>query len=332
MENKKIVFSAVAPSGNLHIGNYLGAIELWLGLQENKDRRCIFSIADFHALTIYQPPQKLREKILETAMIYLAAGVDPKKSIFFIQSHVSEHAELAWILNTITKIPELELMTQFKEKAKEFRKLLNVGLFDYPVLMASDILLYKTNFVPVGEDQKQHLEFARMIARRFNKIYGETFVIPEAIIKKQSAKIKGFDNPEKKMSKSAKNPYNYIALLDSPDLIRDKIKKATTDSGSEIIYDAEKKPGISNLLIVYSLFSGKSIKELEKEYQGIGYGKFKKNLAEVVVDFFSPFQKRFRDLENNKDFVEKILAEGAEKAGVLARETMEEVKNKVGLL
>lgn len=332
MENKKIVFSAVAPSGNLHIGNYLGAIKWWLELQENKGRYCIFSIADLHALTIYQPPEKLREKILETAMIYLAAGIEPKKSILFIQSRVPEHAELAWILNTITKIPELELMTQFKEKAKEFRKLINIGLFDYPVLMASDILLYKTNFVPVGEDQKQHLEFARTIARRFNKIYGETFVAPELLIKKESARIKGLDDPAKKMSKSAKNPYNYIAFLDSPDLIKDKIKKATTDSGSEIIYDAENKSGISNLLIIYSLLSGKSIKELEKEYQGIGYGKFKKNLAEVVVDFFSPFQKRIRDLENNKDFVEKILTQGAEKAGVLARETMEEVKNKVGLL
>lgn len=331
MENKKVVFSAVAPSGNLHIGNYLGAIKWWLELQENKALRCIFSIADLHALTIYQPPQKLREKIFEIAMIYLAAGIDPQKSILFIQSHVPEHAELAWILNTITKIPELELMTQFKEKAKEFRKLLNVGLFDYPVLMASDILLYKTSFVPVGEDQKQHLEFARTIARRFNKIYGEIFFAPELIIKKESARIKGLDDPKKKMSKSAKNPYNYIALLDSPDIVRDKIQKAVTDSGSEIVCDIKNKPGISNLLTIYSLFSGKSIKELEKEYQGIGYGKFKKNLAEVIVDSLSPLQKRIKDLKNNKDFVEKILAEGAGKAGALARETMKEVKNKVGL-
>lgn len=322
----------MAPSGNLHIGNYLGAIKWWLELQENKALRCIFSIADLHALTIYQPPQKLREKILEIAMIYLAAGIDSKKSILFIQSHIPEHAELAWILNTITKIPELELMTQFKEKAKEFRKSLNVGLFDYPVLMASDILLYKTSFVPVGEDQKQHLEFARTIAGRFNKIYSETFVIPEVIIKKESARIKGFDDSAKKMSKSAKNPYNYIALLDSPDIVRDKIQKAVTDSGREIVYDIKNKPGISNLLTIYSLFSGKSIKELEKEYQGIGYGKFKKNLAEVIVNFFSPLHKRIKDLENNKDFVEKILAEGAKKAGALARETMKEVKNKVGLL
>lgn len=326
---KETVFSAAAPSGNLHIGNYLGAIQQWLELQ--KKYSCVFCIADYHAMTIFQPPQKLREKILEFAMIYLAAGIDPKKSIIFVQSDAPEHAELAWILNTITKIPELELMTQFKDRAKRFRKLVNVGLFDYPVLMAADILLYKTKFVPVGEDQKQHLEFSREMARRFNKIYGETFIIPEPLIRKEGARIMGLDNPDKKMSKSAENPYNYIALTDEPDIIRDKIKKATTDSGFEIIYDLEKKKGISNLLTIYSLLSGKSIKELEKEYKNKKYAEFKNNLADCAIDFLAPFQKEFKKLKGNPNYVREVLKTDAEKARFIAQAIMEEVKEKVGL-
>ena len=329
VKNKEIVFSAMAPSGNLHIGNYLGALKQWLKLQ--KEYNCIFCIADYHAMTVFQQPQKLREKILEVAMIYLAAGIDPKKSIIFVQSDVPEHAELAWILNTITKIPELELMTQFKDKAKRFRKLANVGLFDYPVLMAADILLYKTKFVPVGEDQKQHLEFAREIARRFNKIYGETFAVAEPIIRKEGARIMGLDNPDKKMSKSAENPYNYLALTDKPDIIRDKIKKATTDSGSNIIFDLENKKGISNLLTIYSLFSEKSIKNLEKEYKGKKYAEFKNNLADTIIDFLSPLQKEFKKLKNNPNYAREILKAGAQKAQIIAQETMEEVKEKIGL-
>lgn len=326
---KEIVFSAAAPSGNLHIGNYLGALKQWLELQKKYD--CIFCVADYHAITVFQPPQKLREKILEVATIYLAAGIDPKKSIIFVQSDVSEHAELAWILNTITKIPELELMTQFKDKAKRFRKLVNVGLFDYPVLMAADILLYKTKFVPVGEDQKQHLEFTREMARRFNKIYGETFIAPEPIIRKEGARIMGLDNPDKKMSKSAENPYNYLALTDEPDIIRDKIKKATTDSGSDIIYDLKNKKGISNLLDICSLFSEKSIKDLEKKYKGRKYAEFKNDLADITIDFLSPFQKEFKKLKNNPNYVREILKTGAERARIIARSTMEEIKEKIGL-
>jgi len=326
----KTVFSGVAPSGVIHIGNYLGAIKQWLELQ--KKHHCVFCVVDYHAMTIFQPPEKLREKILEIATIYLAAGIDPKKSIIFVQSNVPEHTELTWILNTITKIPELELMTQFKDKAESFRKKINVGLFDYPVLMASDILLYRTNLVPVGEDQRQHVEITRTIARRFNNLYGKTFVIPEVIIRKESAKIMGLDDPNKKMSKSAENPYNYLALTDEPTLIKDKIKRAVTDSGKDIIYDPKNKKGISNLLTIYSLLSEKSIKKLEQEYQNKGYVEFKKDLTEVIVNFLSSFQKKFKKLKKDQNYVRKILKEGAEKARPIAQATMAEVKKKVGLI
>ena len=326
----KTIFSGVAPSGVLHIGNYLGAIKQWLEFQ--KKHSCIFCVVDYHAMTIFQPPEKLQEKILEVAMIYLAAGIDPKKSIIFVQSSVPEHTELTWILNTITKIPELELMTQFKNKAKSFRKKVNVGLFDYPALMASDILLYKTDLVPVGEDQRQHVEFTRTIGRRFNNLYGETFVIPNVLIRKESAKIMGLDDPTKKMSKSAENPYNYLALTDEPSLIKEKIKRAVTDSGKEIVYDLKNKKGISNLLTIYSLLSEKSIKQLEKEYQGKGYVEFKKDLAEVIINFLSPFQKEFKKLQKDQAYVKKILKEGSQRARVIAQATMEEVRKKVGLI
>lgn len=328
-KKRKTIFSGVQPSGNLHIGNYLGAIKQWVEMQNKYNP--IFSIVDYHAITIYQEPQKLREKILETAMIYLAAGIDPKKSIIFVQSDVSEHTELAWILNTIVKIPELELMTQFKDKAKRFRNRVNVGLFDYPVLMAADILLYKTDFVPVGEDQKQHVELARALARRFNNLYGETFIVPEPIIQKEGARIMGLDNPLKKMSKSAENPANYVALINDPSLIKEKIKRAVTDSGKEIIYDEEKKPGISNLLEIYSLLANKPIKQLEKEYDGKNYGEFKNDVADIVIEFLNPFQKELDKLKNNPDKVKKILKDGAEKAHIIAKKTLIEVKNKIGL-
>ncbi len=326
----KTIFSGVAPSGVLHIGNYLGAIKQWLELQ--KENRCIFCVVDYHAMTIFQSPEKLREKILEIATIYLAAGIDPGKSIIFIQSHVPEHTELAWILNTITKIPELELMTQFKDKAQGFRAKINVGLFNYPVLMASDILLYKTDIVPVGEDQRQHVEITRTLARRFNNLYGETFIIPEVQIRKESAKIMGLDDTDKKMSKSAENPYNYLALTDEPSLIKEKIKRAVTDSGKEIIYDSKDKKGIANLLTIYSLLSEKPIKQLEKEYFCKSYVEFKNDLAEVAIDFLSPFQKKFKELKKDQNYVKKVLKEGAEKAGNIARLTMGEVKRKIGLI
>ena len=325
----KTIFSAAQPSGNLHIGNYLGAIKQWVELQDKYN--CIFSIVDYHAITVYQEPQKLREKILETAMIYLAAGIDSKKSTIFVQSNISEHTELAWILNTITKIPELELMTQFKDKAKRLRNKASVGLFDYPVLMAADILLYKTDFVPVGEDQKQHIEFARMLARKFNNLYGETFIEPKEIILKEGARIMGLDDPTRKMSKSAENQNNYIALTDEPFLIKEKIKRAVTDSSKEIIYDEEKKPGISNLLTIYSLLSNKPIKQLEKEYQNKNYGEFKNDVADAVIEFLTPFQKKLNKLKENPDKIKKILKDGTEKASEIAKNTLKEVKNKMGL-
>ncbi len=325
----KTVFSAVQPSGILHIGNYLGAIKQWVELQ--KQYQCVFSVVDYHAMTVFQQPEKLREKILETAMIYLAAGINPEKSIIFVQSDISAHTELAWILNTIAKIPELELMTQFKDKAKRFRNKVNVGLFNYPALMAADILLYKTDLVPVGEDQKQHIEFTRTIARRFNNLYGETFIIPQTIVMKEGARIMGLDDPTKKMSKSAENPYNYIALTDESALIKEKIKRAVTDSGKEIIYDSENKKGISNLLVIYSLLSEKPIKQLEKKYAGKSYVEFKNDVADTVIGFLSSFQKKFKKLKENPEKVRKILKDGAGKAKIIAEKTLMEAKNKIGL-
>jgi len=325
----KTLFSAAQPSGVLHIGNYLGAIKQWVELQDKY--KSIFSIVDYHAITIHQEPKKLREKILETAMIYLAAGINPEKSIIFAQSDVSEHTELAWVLNTITKIPELELMTQFKEKAKKFRHKAGVGLFDYPVLMAADILLYKIDLVPVGEDQKQHIEFSRTIAKRFNNLYGETFIVPQAIIRKEGARIMGLDDPAKKMSKSAENPSNYISLIDEPKIIKEKIKRAVTDSGKDIIYDIENKKGISNLLTIYSLISSRTIKQLEKDYQGKNYGEFKNDLGDAMVDFLAPFQKELKKLKENPEKVRIILKNGAEQAKKIAEKTLTEVKNKIGL-
>ena len=297
LNNKKTIFSGVAPSGNIHIGNYLGAIKQWVELQNIGEYQNIFCVVDEHAITVPQEPEKLRSKILEVFILYLALGIDPEKSIIFVQSSVPEHSELNWILSTITPVGELERMTQFKDKSKKQKSVL-AGLLNYPVLMAADILLYKTNLVPVGEDQLQHIEIARAIAKKFNSAFGGTFPIPEPLLNKEGKRIMGLDDPAKKMSKSAENPNNYIALLDSPETIREKIKSAVTDSGSEIKYDAENKPAISNLLLIYSLFSGlpadrqgKSIPILEKEYAGKNYSIFKHDLAETIIESLSPIQK-----------------------------------------
>ena len=301
----KVVFSGVAPSGTIHLGNYLGAIKNWVELQ--KENQCIFCVVDLHAITVPQNPEKLRNKIMEVTAIYLAAGIDPEKSIVFIQSHNQDHAELAWILNTITRIPELERMTQFKDKSKENKTSINAGLFDYPVLMAADILLYGTDIVPVGEDQKQHVELARTLARRFNQNYGEVFKIPQAMVRKEGARIMGLDDPTKKMSKSAKSPANYIALTDPPEIIREKIKKAVTDSGSEIEHDPQNKPAISNLLTIYSLVSGEEINAIFNKYKKhTSYAEFKKDLAEEIIKFLSPFQKKFNELMANPDSQKKF--------------------------
>ena len=321
------VFSGVAPSGVPHIGTYLGAIKNWLELQ--KDYQCIFCVVDLHAMTVPQEPQKLKSKILEVAKIYLAAGIDPAKSIIFVQSHVKEHAELCWILNTLARIPELERMTQFKDKSKEHKKDVNMGLFDYPVLMAADILLYKTQGVPVGEDQQQHVELARTLAERFNSRFGEIFVLPKAFVRKEGARIMALDDPTKKMSKSAASRGNYLALTDPPDVIREKIKKAVTDSGKEIVAGPDK-PALSNLLTIYSLLNNKSVGEIEKMYQGKGYADFKADLAEVIVDFLKPFQKKYNEFDDKE--VLKILEKGASKAREIAGQTMSEVRKSVGLI
>jgi len=251
-------FSGIQPSGVIHIGNYFGAIKNWVQLQDEYES--IFCIVNQHAITVPQDPKELKENTFKIASIYLAFGIDSKKSIIFVQSEVKEHTELCWILNTITRLPELERMTQFKEKSKQHKTNVNVGLFDYPVLMAADILLYQTNIVPVGQDQKQHVELTKTLAKRFNQIFGKTFVIPKALIKKEGGKIMGLDNPFKKMSKSASSPFNYIALDDSPAVIREKIKRAVTDSGKEIKYDLQK-PAISNLLNIYSLATNRTVKK-----------------------------------------------------------------------
>ncbi|MEK9161185.1 MAG: tryptophan--tRNA ligase [Patescibacteria group bacterium] len=328
---KKIIFSGVVPSGNLHIGNYFGAIRQWVELQNTGEYRNIFCVVDEHALTTPQDPAKLRSKILEVFTLYLALGLDPEKSIIFVQSSVSEHSELGWILNTITPVGELERMTQFKDKSQKQKSIL-AGLLNYPVLQAADILLYHTNTVPVGEDQLQHIELTRTIARKFNSTFGETFSAPEPFIIKEGKRIMSLDDSLKKMSKSADSVNNYIALLDTPEIIRNKIKSAVTDSGSEIKYDTENKPAVSNLLIIYSLFSKKPISEIEKNYAGKNYSVFKKDLAEVIIEGLSPFQKKYKELEANPDYIKKVLREGADKAKKIAVQTMSEVRSKIGFL
>lgn len=324
----KRLFSGIQPSGDLHLGNYLGAIKQWVELQEGNE--AIFCIVDLHAITMPQDPVVLRKKTLEIAKIYLASGVDPKKATLFIQSHVSAHTELGWILSTIARMAELERMTQFKDKAqKGGASESGVGLFTYPVLMAADILLYDTEIVPVGKDQMQHIELARDLAERFNKRFGETFVIPEGKLSKEGALIMGLDDPTKKMSKSASSEYNYIALTDDADTVRRKIKKAVTDSGSEIVY-ADDKPALKNLINIYTLLSGKTPQEIQAMYVGRGYGDFKTDLAEVVVGFLSPFQERLAALSD--DEVLAILKAGAEKVRPLAEAKLRQVYEKVGLI
>lgn len=325
---KKIIFSGVQPSGNLHIGNYLGAILQWVEMQ--KENECIFCVVDQHAITVKQDPEKLRKKIIEVTKIYLAAGIDPKKSIIFQQSDIPEHAELAWVLNcTAARMADLNKMTQFKDKAGDNQENVSVGLFDYPVLMAADILLYNTEVVPVGDDQVQHVELTRTLARRFNKNYGEIFRVPEYQIRKEGARIMGLDDPEKKMSKSAKSEYNYIALIDDIAMARKKIMKAATDSESLVKYDIEKKAGISNLMVIYSLLAKRSFKEIEKDYAGKGYGDFKKDLADLVEKFLTDFKARYNKISDEE--VRKVLTAGAKRVKPLASETMGKVKTAVGM-
>ena len=285
---------------------------------------------DLHAITVPQDPVELRKKIIEVAKIYLAAGIDPKKSTMFVQSHISEHTQLAWILSTLTKITELERMTQFKDKSqKDGKEGIGAGLLTYPTLMAADILLYDTAVVPVGEDQVQHIELTRVLARRFNEKFGETFVIPESIVGKKSARIMGLDDPTKKMSKSAASEYNYIALTDDAETVRKKIKKAVTDSGSEIVY-SDSKPALKNLLNIFALLYDKKLEAIAEEYAGKNYSDFKNGLAEVIINFLSPFQERLKNISDEE--VLAVLRAGAEKVKPLAREKMHQVFDKIGLI
>jgi tryptophanyl-tRNA synthetase len=326
----KRIFSGVQPTGNLHIGNYLGAIKQWVDLQDDFDET-IFCVVDLHAITVPQDPIELKRKIFEVAALYIASGIDPEKSSIFVQSTRSEHAELAWILNCQARIGELYRMTQFKDKSgKKESESVGVGLFDYPVLMAADILLYQATHVPVGEDQKQHVELTRDLAQRFNTRFGETFIIPEPVIKKETARVMGLDDPTKKMSKSAASPLNYIAMTDDPDTIRNKFKKAVTDSGNEIKTGVDK-PAISNMLNIYSEISGKSIDQLEQDFAGKGYGDFKMSLAEAVIEYLRPIQEKYFSLIQDEERLKTILQSGSNKIQSLAEETLGSAKEKIGL-
>jgi tryptophanyl-tRNA synthetase len=325
---KKRVFSGIQPTGDIHIGNYLAAIKHWVAMQDSYD--CIFCIVDMHAITVPQDQKVLKAKIREVSGLLLAAGIDHEHSIIFIQSHVSAHTEMAWILNCFIPMGWMQRMTQFKEKTQKQKEQVSVGLFDYPALMAADILLYDTDAVPVGEDQKQHVEMARDTAQRFNSIYGETLILPEPFIPDIGARIMGLDDPTRKMSKSEPGSIHAINLLDPPDAIRNKIQRATTDSLREIRFD-ENRPGIFNLLTIYQLFTGESNKEIEAQFEGKGYADFKKALAEVVVESLRPLQERYRELTAEPGLIDAILAEGAAKARPAAEKTLAAVKDRIGL-
>lgn len=326
---KKIVFSGVKPSGSLTLGNYIGAIKNWVELQD--EYNCYYCIVDLHAITVPQVPKNLRKNTLDVLALYLACGIDPEKSTIFMQSHVSAHTELSWVLNTISYMGQLGRMTQYKEKSRNSEENLNAGLFTYPVLMASDILLYQTDLVPVGEDQKQHLELARDLAERFNNKYSDTFKIPEPLIKESGARIMNLQDPEAKMGKSDEDKDGNILLLDNNDAIRRKIKRAVTDSLGVVSYNDEQQ-GLKNLLTIYSIFSNEEIPQIVSRYEGQGYGKFKENLAEVVVEGLSPIHEKFDYLIKNKDYLEKIYKAGAEKAEYQALRTLRKVYKKVGFI
>ena len=325
-ESKKMILSGIQPSGTLTLGNYLGALRNWVGLQD--DYNCYYMLADLHTITVRQVPAELRQNCLKTAAIYLAAGIDPTKSTLFLQSMVPAHSQLAWVLNCYTMTGELNRMTQFKDKSAKHSDNVNAGLYTYPVLMAADILLYQANFVPVGKDQLQHLEITRDIATRFNNLYSETFRIPQGMTTSTGAHICSLSDPTKKMSKSEAGD-GTIFILDPKDVIIKKIKRAVTDSGSEVRY-AEGKDGINNLMNIYSAITGKTNDEIEKEFEGKGYGDFKLAVGEVVADCLGKLQDEYNRYITDKDYINGILNEGAEKANYLARKTLSKVYRKVG--
>jgi tryptophanyl-tRNA synthetase len=327
LDGKKSIFSGMQATGSLTLGNYLGALKNWVQLENEYE--CFYCVVDLHSITIRQDPAELRKKARALLTLYIAAGLNPEKNCIYYQSHVSAHAELSWILNCFTYLGALNRMTQFKDKAAKHADNINAGLYTYPVLMAADILLFQSDLVPVGEDQKQHLEITRDIAGRFNSIYGDVFTIPEPYIGKQGARIMSLQDPTKKMSKSDENPNASIYLLDDPDTIIRKFKRAVTDSDNRIIY-SEDKPGIRNLIEIYVLATGKSINEVEQEFDGSGYGDFKLAVGEAVVELLKPLQNRFRELEKDKDYIDGIIKANAEKAAYYANKTLRKVQKKVG--
>lgn len=328
---KKTILSGSTVTGNLTIGNYIGAINNWKVLQEECD--CLYFMADLHALTVHQDPAVLRERTYGFFAQYLALGLDPEKNIIFAQSHVHQHTELTWILTCLTPMGYLNRMTQFKEKSEKNVKNINAGLFSYPVLMAADILLYQADMVPVGEDQKQHLELCRDLVGYFENLYGKgTFKMPAPFIPKTGARIMSLQDPTKKMSKSDENDKNFVAVIDDPKKIEKKIKSAATDSGTDIRFDMENKPGISNLLTIYSVLTGKSVEQLEQEYTGKMYGHLKVDLAEVVVQTLKPVQDKYHDLMKNRDHLDALLKSGAERAEARAQKTLKAVYDAVGLI
>lgn len=328
LDGKKILFSGMQATGNLTIGNYLGALKNWLNL--NNEYECFFSVVDLHSITVRQDPAELRRRARTLLTLYIAAGLDPEKNCIYYQSHVSGHTELSWILNCFTYMGELNRMTQFKDKSAKHADNINAGLFTYPVLMASDILLYQADVVPVGADQMQHLEITRDIAERFNNIYGDVFTIPEAYVGKVGARIMSLQDPTKKMSKSDENANASIYLLDDPDTIIRKFKRAVTDSGSEILY-ADDKPGIRNLIDIYSVFTGKTVDEVVKEFDGKGYGDFKLAVGESVVSVLKPIQDKMDELFKDKGYLDGIIKANAEKANYYAGKTLRKVQKKIGL-
>lgn len=328
--NKPRVFSGIQPTGNIHLGNYLGAVKNWVEQQEAYDN--IFCVVNSHAITLPQEPKTLRLKTFELCAMLLACGINPQKSTLFIQSEVQEHTSLAWLLTCITPMGDLSRMTQFKDKSQKNPKQILAGLFNYPNLMSADILLYQTNFVPVGEDQKQHIELARDCAIKFNRDFGETFVVPEPLIQKEGARIMGLDDPSKKMSKSSGHkPNHLISLLDSPDEIVKKFKKATTDSEGIIAFD-ETRAGVYNLLVIYQCFTQETRTQIEQKFANKGYGDLKKSVAEVVIEGLKPIQEEYLKLTNAKDYLQQILQQGANHAKIIAQKTYQDAKEKMGLI
>ena len=327
IQAKKRIFSGIQPTGNLTLGNYIGALRNFSILQDEYD--CLYSIVDMHAITVRQNPAELRKACLRTMAIFIASGLDPKKNIIYFQSQVPQHAELAWILNCFTYMGELQRMTQFKDKSAKHADNINAGLFTYPVLMAADILLYQTDLVPIGSDQKQHLELSRDIAERFNAIYGDVFVVPDGYFPKVGARVMSLQEPARKMSKSDPED-TYIAILDKPEVIRKKMRRAVTDCDNSVRFDPANKPGVSNLISIMSALSGKSMDEITAEFDGLGYGKFKDAVADCVIAALEPIQKRYDEISTDKTYLQEVLTDGAQRAEAIAHKTMLKIRKKIG--